>query len=183
MGDYSVSWAGRSAARWGHWGSSILVVCILAAIALGVQPPPAGTPMAMYLPLLLFAFVIMSWIYMRQHDRRLCELCMRAMPLDASLVASRFQRRFAVAHASASRKLVGFYLVLLIGSNFLLPFGLVGRIFWAVTQSSMIYLVLAYSSHRRFQPWCPRCTDGGGGGGEDEVDVPDPLPQGGQLTT
>src|ERR1700712_4847946 len=123
MGDYSVSWAGRSAARWGHGSPNTLIACVVAEIALGVQPPPAGTPLAMYLPLMLFAFVVMSWIYMRQHDRRLCELCMRAMPLDASAVASRYHRRFSVAHASTSRKLVVFYLILLVGSNFLLAFG------------------------------------------------------------
>ena len=41
----------------------------------------------------------------------------------------------------------------------------------------MIYLILAYSSHRKLQPWCPWCSGGGGGSEEHKVDEPD-LPRG-----
>jgi hypothetical protein len=153
-------------------------VSITAAIALGVWPPPAGTSIALLLPVTVFAVVIASWLAMRQHDRRLCEACAWAMPLNAAEVAARYQSRFAVAHAGQNRPLVFAYLIVLLGSNVVLVDGLAGRIGWAVVQSSMIYLVLAYSSHRRFQPWCPRCD--GGGGGDDRVEVPDPVPHGGR---
>jgi hypothetical protein len=179
MGEYGgVSWAGRASDRWGHWGAGVLIASIMAAIVLGVRPPPAGNPLAVYLPLTLFALVILSWVKMRQHDRRLCELCAYAVPLNASEQAQRMQRRFALAHLSERRALVVGYLVVLVGSNGLLLFGMSGRLGWALVQSTMIYLVLAYSSHRRFQPWCPRCS--GGHGEREPIAAPDPVPQGQQ---
>ena len=66
------------------------------------------------------------------------------------------------------------YLAVLIGSNFA-P-GTFGRLAWALVQSSMIFLILAYSTHRRLQPWCPWCREGGGG--DDEPATPDPAPDG-----
>ncbi len=181
MGDNSsISWDGRGANRLGHWGASWLIAAICAAIFLGVHPLPAGTALAMWLPTALFVTTIIGWLNMRQHDRRLCEICAGAMPLNAAEVASRYRRRFLVAHASASRRLIICYLVVLLGSNALLFFGTPGRAGWAVVQLTMIYLVLSYSSHRRFQPWCPQCS--GGGGGDEHVDVPDPMPQDGLHT-
>jgi hypothetical protein len=179
MGDNSVSWDGRPASRWGHWGATCLLTAIGAAILLGLHPLPAGTPGAVLIPTLLFGVVIASWLAMRQHDRKLCEICAVAMPLNAAETASRYHRRFALAHASSNRRLIVGYLVILLGSNFFLIYGTEGRIAWAVVQSTMFYLVLAYSSHRKYQPWCPQCR-GGGGGDDDRVQAPDPLPQGGQ---
>jgi hypothetical protein len=170
--DGSLSSLGRA----GHWASTTLIGAILAAIALGVEPPAAGSKAALWLPAAVFGTVLMSWLLMRQHDRRLCEQCAASMPLNAAEVASAYRRRFAVAHAQR-RTVVG-YLVALIAANLLLIGGTTpGRIAWAVAQSSMVYLVLAYSSHRRFQPWCPQCRNDGGG--EGEFDPPRPLPSGG----
>jgi hypothetical protein len=161
MGAYGgVSWTGRLAARWGHYGSSVLVAAIAAAIALGVYPPPAGSSIALLLPVALFAVVIFSWLLMRDHDRRLCEFCVSSMPLEAAEIASQLHRRFTLAHLGERRQLVVGYLIVLIGANGLLLIGPAGRVGWAVVESSMIYLVLAYSSHRRFQPWCPQCRGG-----------------------
>jgi hypothetical protein len=158
FGDASLaSWA---AYRWGHWGSRVLIGAIVVAIAIGVRPLPARTPLAALIPILLFALVILSWIRMRDHDRRLCELCVKSMPLDAAEIAARMHRRFTLTHFGERRELVLSYLVVLIGSNALLLVGTPGRIGWAIIQSSMIYLVLAYSGHRKFQPWCPQCRGG-----------------------
>jgi hypothetical protein len=65
------------------------------------------------------------------------------------------------------------YLVVLIGSNFATTTA--GRIGWAVVQSSMIYLILAYTTHRRLQPWCPWCRSDGGGEHEDVSPPPPPV--------
>jgi hypothetical protein len=157
--------------------SSALIVAIAAAIVVGVFPLPAGSTLSICVPLLLITVVITSWLKMRDHDRRLCEWCMTSMPLNAAEVAGRLRRRFAIAHSAARRRVVVAYLVVLVGSNGLLWLNLPGRLGWAVVQSSMIYLVLASTSHRRFQPWCPQCRDDGGG--EDRVDRPQPLPSGG----
>jgi hypothetical protein len=171
--DHSLPGIGRA----GHWASSVLIWSIIAAVALGVVPLPAGTPGAMWLPLALFAIVIGSWLLMRQHDRRLCEHCAQSMPLNAAEVAAAYRYRFATAHAN--RRTIVSYLVVLIGANVLLVAGgQPGRYLWALIQLSMVYLVLAYSSHRRFQPWCPQCRNDGGGG-DSWIDAPEPTPSGG----
>ena len=41
-----------------------------------------------------------------------------------------------------------------LGSNFVML--QIGRPVWAGIQLSMIYLVVAQTTHRRFQPWCRR---------------------------
>jgi len=98
------------------------------------------------------------------------------MPLNPAQEAARYHNRFAVAHVE--RPMVIGYLLVLIVSNLLLVGGAtLGRLIWGVVQSSMVYLVLAYSTHRRLQPWCPRCQDGGGG--DHRFDPVDPLPFGG----
>jgi hypothetical protein len=161
MGDYSdVSWSRRGADRWGHWGSSVLIGAILAAIALGVRPLPSRSPLAVVLPVTLFALVIFSWLRMRDHDRRLCELCVKSMPLAAAEIAEQMHWRFTLAHLGERRELVIGYLLVLVGSNGLLLAGPIGRIGWAAIQASMICLVMSYSGHRRFQPWCPQCRGG-----------------------
>lgn len=154
----------------------------MATIALVLRPLPPDNLAAVLIPVALFGLVIGSWIMMRQHDRRLCEQCLSSMPLDASRTAARCGRRFALAHLGSDRRFVVGYLVVLIGSNFVLldttalPAS-AGRWLWAAIQSTMIYLILAYSTHRKLQPWCPQCRDGGGG---TDVDAPEPVPTGSQ---
>lgn len=127
--------------------------------------------------LVLLAFVIVTWLFMRQHDRRLCESCAASMPLNAAEHAARFNRRFRLAHAGSNPWVMVPYLGVLVGSNFLT--GPVGRIGWALVQATMIYLIMAHCSHRKLQPWCPQCSDGGGGS-HDSVDEPD-LPRGDRV--
>jgi hypothetical protein len=161
MGAYrDLSWPGRAADHWGHWGSRVLIASVLCAIALGVRPLPATSPLAAILPVALIALVLLSWRRMREHDRRLCELCVKSMPLEVAEIAARMHFRFTLAHLGERRKIVVSYLAILVASNGLLLIGPIGRLSWGVIQLSMIYLVLAYSSHRRFQPWCPQCQGG-----------------------
>lgn len=180
--DIGTPWPARGANQWGHWGAQMLVGAIVATVLLVLRPLPADNPAALFIPVALFLFVIGSWIMMRQHDRRLCEHCMSSMPLDASAVAARYGRRFTFAHLGSNRRWVVGYLVVLIGSNFvlldtaLLPAS-ASRWVWAAVQATMIYLILAYSTHRKLQPWCPQCRDDGGG---DTVDAPEPVPTGSQ---
>jgi hypothetical protein len=179
--DVSLPWPTRIANRWGHWGAQLLVGAILATIALVLKPLPTGSPLAVILPIALFLLVVVSWLLMRKHDRRLCERCMSSMPLNASEVASRYRRRFAVAHLGSNMRVAIAYLVVLLGSNVflfrsdLLPRTL-GAYVWAAVQSTMIFLVLSYSTHRKLQPWCPQCS--GGDGDDESVDAPDPMPSG-----
>ena len=183
MSFYEISepWPARVAGRWGHWGARILVGSILATIALVLRPPPPENPLSLLGPVALFFFVLASWGFMRQHDRRLCESCMSTLPLDASRSAVRYRRRLAVAHLGSDLRITVAYLVVLIGSSpvlldtNLLPHPLAEYV-WAAIQSTMIYLVLSYTTHRRLQPWCPECR--GGDGGLEDVDAPEPIPTG-----
>ena len=161
---------------WGHRAPQLLSVAILGAIALGMRPL-TPTPLTLLTALTLLVFVIVTWLFMRQHDRQLCERCAASMPLNAAECAARFGRRFRLAHAGSNPRVMIPYLVVLVGSNFLT--GSLGRIGWALVQSSMIYLIMAHSSHRKLQPWCPQCF-GGGTGERDQVSEPD-LPRGDRL--
>lgn len=163
----------RIGARWGHAAPQLLSGAIVAVIALGIRttPPTLLTTMA---GVGLLTFVLLTWLQLRQHDRRLCETCVMSLPLNAAEHAARLRRRFWVAHAGSNPWLLVPYLAVLIGSNFLLSPA--GRMVWALVQASMIYLLLSYTSHRRLQPWCPWCS-GGGGGADDEVGDPE-LPRG-----
>ncbi len=163
-------WTSRFAAALGHHASELLIASVAGAVLLGLHPLPGA--LGFTVPLALFGFVIASWLLMRAHDRRLCEACMSAMPLDAARQATRYSRRFWTAHTGSEPRYLIPYLVVLIGSNFAVSTP--GRIFWAAMQLSMIYLILAQSTHRRLQPWCPWCR--GGGGGEDVKDTPPVLP-------
>jgi hypothetical protein len=155
----------------GHHANEILIVSIVAVVALGLFPLPGLFRFTV--PLALFGVVLLSWLLMRQHDRRLCEQCLLSMPLNPSEKAGRLKRRFWMAHTGSEPRFLIPYLVVLISSNF--ATSTVGRIGWAIIQLSMIYLIMSQSTHRRLQPWCPWCSEGGGGS---EIEEPDPvLPQ------
>jgi hypothetical protein len=153
----------------GHYASDAICVCIVVATAVGLWPL-TGVLMTL-VPLTVLVTVVLAWLAMRSHDRRLCEHCVRALPLDAGRRAERYHRRFATVHLATHKPFLFGYLAVLIGVN-LVP-GTPGRVLWVAAQLSMIYLIQSHVAHRRFQPWCPRCR---GGGGSDREDVPEPLP-------
>jgi hypothetical protein len=153
----------------------MLIGTIIAVVAVTVMPLPGL--FALTVPVALFGFVIVCFLLMREHDRRLCEMCMLSMPLNAAERASHFQLRFWLAHSATDPRIIGPYMVVLIGSNFAI--GIIGHAGWAAIQLTMIYLVLAYSTHRKLQPWCPWCSEGGGGTHVDET--PPVLPHDDRL--
>jgi hypothetical protein len=153
---------------WGHYGSEALIASIFASIMVALYPPPGLAGITV--PVALLGFVLASWLIMRRHDRKLCEMCMSAMPLNPAKEAERVKRRFWMAHTGSEPRFLVPYMAVIIGSS--LAFSTIGRIPWAIIQSTMIYLVLSQSTHRRLQPWCPWCSDGGGG---QEVETPDPV--------
>lgn len=166
---YAVNSArGRAGVRLGHHASAMLMVLIVAVVIVGLFPPPGL--LALTMPLSLFAFVLISWLLMRQHDRRLCEQCAGEMPLDPAARAQKLHNRFWTAHTGAEPRFLVPYTVVLIGSNFATTS--IGRAGWAVMQLSMVYLILSQRTHRTLQPWCPWCSDGGGG---QKVDEPPPV--------
>jgi hypothetical protein len=162
----------RVADVWGHFAPEILCASIVAAIIVGLRPAPGLFMLTV--PVSLMALVLITWLMMRRHDRRLCEQCMASMPLNAAEQAVRYKRRFWMAHTGSEKRFLIPYLTVLIGSNFF-P-GTWGRIAWAIIQLSMVYLIMSHVAHRRFQPWCPWCSDGGGGSERDDDVAPPPLP-------
>jgi hypothetical protein len=149
----------------------MLITSIVAVVWIGLYPSQGALMFAV--PAAVFAFVIVSWLLMRQHDRRLCEQCVGHMVLNPAQLAKRQHLRLLVAHVGSQPRYVIPYFALLIGSNFV-P-GTVGRAVWALVTLSLIYPVLAQTAHRRLQPWCPRCSEGGGGQEVDEL--PPVLPR------
>jgi hypothetical protein len=168
------------ASRWGHLAPNVLIFAIGACIVLVLRPLPPGSLASLVVPAVVVVVVLLSWWSMRQHDRRLCEFCVAAMPINPTQAAIRHRRRLALAHLGADRRLVAAYLVVLVGSNLLLLGGptllrISGPYVWSAVQATMIYLVLSHTTHRRLQPWCPQCQ---GGGGRDHAVDQDPEPSG-----
>jgi len=117
--------------------------------------------------------VVASWLILRRHDRRLCEQCVAALPLNPSGRAAGYRFRFRLAHLGSRPDALAAYFAVLVGTNFI-P-GVVGKALWTAAQLSMIYLIRSYVAHRRLQPWCPWCSDGAGG--SELIDDPvAPLP-------
>ena len=170
MGGYTSGWSepSRTSERLGHHGAAMLNFSILAAVAVGLFPPPGL--LGLTLPLALMIFVLFGWVLMRQHDRGLCEQCVREMPLDPAGRAQTLRRRFWMAHLGSQPRFLLPYFAVLIGSNFTTTS--YGRWGWALAQLSLVYLVLSYTTHRKLQPWCPWCRSDGGG---EKVDDPDPV--------
>lgn len=156
---------GRVADAFGHHASRVLIACIVAVVLLPVAPLPGL--LVLVVPAALFALVLVSWVLMRQHDRRLCELCMLSMPLNPSEQAARYRRRFWMAHTGTEPRFLIPYLVVLISSNS--ATSTPGRVCWALMQLSLVYLVLAATTHRKLQPWCPWCSEDGGGDHVEDV--------------
>jgi hypothetical protein len=164
-------WGERLSAGLGHYASDMLIAAIVAVVA--VQFVTLDPFVVLAVSLTLFAFVLLSWLLMREHDRRLCEQCVLAMPLNPAEQATRYRRRFWMAHTGAEPRFLVPYFIVLISSNFATG-TTIGRVGWAFIQLSMVYLILSQSTHRRLQPWCPWCS--GGGGGEEVDETPPVLP-------
>jgi hypothetical protein len=171
-GDAEQRLSARVADVWGHFAPEVLCLSIVGAVMIGLRPP--DNALMVTAPLALMTVVVVSWLLMRRHDRRLCEQCMSSMPLNAAEKALKYQRRFWMAHTGSEKRFLIPYLTVLIGSNFF-P-GTWGRIAWAAIQLTMIYLILSHVAHRRFQPWCPWCSSGGGGSEREDDTTPPPLP-------
>jgi hypothetical protein len=153
----------------GHHANEILITAIVAVVAVGFFPLPGLFTFTV--PIALFGVVLLSWVLMRAHDRRLCEQCLLSMPLNPSEKAVRYKRRFWMAHTGSEPRFLVPYLVVLISSNFATT-TTIGRIGWGLIQLTMVYLIMSQSTHRKLQPWCPWCSQDGGGS---EVDEPEPV--------
>jgi len=146
------------------------MLAVAATIVVGLRPPPGL--LALTVPLAIIVVVVAAWVAMRRHDRRLCEACMADMPLNPAEQAGKYRRRFWTAHTVSDPRFLLPYLAVLLGSNF--ATSTPARIGWALVQSSMLWLIASHATHRKLQPWCPWCSDGGGG--EHVEETPPVLP-------
>ena len=143
----------------GHYAPWFLSAVIAGLIVLTLIPA-ASTAVPWALLLALVPLAIVAGGYILDHNRRLCERCIGAMPLDPSTVAARYAIRFRVAHLFERKLFAIGYLAVVVGSLVLYD-NPVGRYGCAITQASLVYLMLVYITHQRLQPWCPFCRHGG----------------------
>jgi hypothetical protein len=143
----------------GHYAPWLLTVLVGALITATLVPAAvAWTPWQALL--LAEAAVVLVALAMFAHNRRLCDRCLAAVPLDAPEVASKYGFRFRIAHLF-ERKLYAFgYLGLVVGSGVFSTHP-IAKYGWAAVQASLVYLLLVYITHQRLQPWCPMCKHGG----------------------
>lgn len=140
----------------GHRAADILCA-LVAALVICRYWMPTGLP-TLIAAAVLIVLVVAAYLLMRRHDRRLCEHCVRALPLMAAEQAHRKRLRFHTAHALSNRWGLGYPLVI-VGVGFI-P-GLAGSILSTITQLGLVYLIRCAVTHSRLQPWCPRCRNGG----------------------
>ena len=143
----------------GHYAPTLLATLVGALIVVTLVPAAAA-----YATLPVLALVAVATVGLAAsifaHNRRLCERCIAAMPLDAGAVAGRYAVRFRVAHLFERRLFALCYLAALVCAA-AVGWHPVGRYGWAAAQLSLIYLLLVYVTHQRLQPWCPYCRNGG----------------------
>lgn len=144
----------------GHYAPWLLTAVLGLLIVLTVVPRVAELLPLILVLVLLFAAVAYLAVTLFAHGRRLCEHCIRALPLDASTVAQRYRLRFRTAHLFERRPLAIGYLGVVIASSLLYAHP-VGRYVWAAVQATLAYLLVVYVTHQRLQPWCPQCRAGG----------------------
>jgi hypothetical protein len=143
----------------GHYAPWFLAALVGSLIVLTLVPAAAAhVAWQVLLLVLVGALVLAASVF--AHNRRLCERCIAAVPLDASRVASRYAVRFRVAHLFERRLSALCYLTALAVAAALYAHP-VGRYAWAAAQASLVYLLLVYVTHQRLQPWCPQCRNGG----------------------
>ena len=158
---------------WGHYAGECMIVAIAGQIFAGLYPQRGLT--GVVIGVAIMALLISSFLVMRRHDRRLCETCMAELPLNPEAVVQRQQMRFWVTHTGSEPKYLVPYLVVVFGSSF--AYNVIGRIPWAIIQATLIYLILAQITHRKLQPWCPWCKNGG----DRNPALPDVLPSDDRL--
>jgi hypothetical protein len=166
----------RPAVMWaGHYSLAILVVVIGGLIALSAAGRVHGWRLD------VTTVLTMAWLFILlvadpHHDRRLCERCAAATPLDPESAARHWHPAFIVAHSKIIKYIPMIFIVGLIAFTWHVK----GQPLWEYVANSVgLFLsFLVYMSswqHTRLQPWCPFCNWGHGGEHEEVPDVPAPT--------
>jgi hypothetical protein len=101
----------------------------------------------------------------RSHERRLCERCAAATPLNPDVAVVRHDLALRVSHYTTTSAYFLGWLVLAIITT---AATVTSSSAWGVALLVPLYLlwaveVAALQRHRSLQPWCPYCRRGGGG--------------------
>jgi hypothetical protein len=154
----------------GHYAPWFLSV-VMGGLIVMTLSPSVFSAVPWWVLLALIPLAIVAGGYILDHNRRLCERCITAMPLDPSTAAARYGLRFRVAHLFERKVFAIGYLATVLVAMLVYDHP-VGRYGCAVVQASLVYLMLVYITHQRLQPWCPYCR----GGGEEQSAPTAPTP-------
>lgn len=165
----------RSMMLVGHYSLYAIGLVIAAIIALDAFGRPHGWLQWANAGLTVCWLVILL-VASPHHQRRLCERCARATPLDPQAAATRWSLAFRVTHG----KVVKFIPLILIVALIVATEGVKGQPLWEyLANSAVLVLVfltyLASWQHTRLQPWCPFCRWGDEGDHESAPEVPAPT--------
>ncbi|GGK29198.1 hypothetical protein GCM10010124_22450 [Pilimelia terevasa] len=141
----------------GHYAPRALAGLVGALLILALVP---GLALPWQLWVAVLGIALGLGLAILAHHRHLCLRCVGALPLNAAAAAERYARRFRAAHLFERRPVALGYLAAVALCS-LLYADPVGRYFWVGAQLSLVYLMFAYVTHQRLQPWCPRCRHGG----------------------
>lgn len=137
-----------------HHAASIAVALTAGAFVPGLLPLGLVIRLAIFVAYV--AASVVTWRVMRKHDHSLCEQCMTAMPMSPSRDAERYSRRLKLVHTLSNRRRATVYLA----GVLVLPI-VGGHIAAAAVVVSVGYVIMAQRTHRRLQPWCVQCANGG----------------------
>lgn len=145
--------------RWGHYASFIMCIVLFTVIALVRIVFPITVVLGM--GSLLVGLVLVSWKFMRRHDRQLCEYCVKAMPLNAEKSADNNKLFLDLVHKSTV--LIVSYLGLLLVLDFMMMSWNSNWMYvvWSVSHIPILAFMYAHMVHQRLQPWCRQCRNGG----------------------
>lgn len=144
-----------------HWGSRIVVAAIAVSLYSRLQsqflwPSPLSGLIWLGSLLALIGGFILYW----KHTKRLCEQCVKAMPLDPEGAAVKHSNKLVIVHWTDDnrKEYIAAFVVLVLVS---LLTNTIGTIAYTVLSLSGIYIMRASDKHKVLQPWCPFCRNGG----------------------
>jgi hypothetical protein len=176
MGEDPMPGHERRQVMWfGHYSLYAIATVIIGLIVLGIFGRPHGW-LTLANVVLTIAWLFILLVAGPHHNRRLCERCAQATPLDPEAAARRWHLAFMVTHS----KVVKFIPLMLVLAVIVVTHGVKGQPLWEYLLNSAILIpvFLVYLTawqHTRLQPWCPFCQWGQGGDHEDAPDVPAPT--------
>jgi hypothetical protein len=167
-------WLDRLLMWGGHYCPGFMAAGFAVVVVQAVLPLSSASPF--YIPgdVVLYAFLASMFADVFAHSRRLCERCLRKLPVNAQEKASR--RRWALRFSHSRWRffpvpVTAAWLVFL----FLVKDHRADSIGLAVMFACSFSSVVITEIHKRLQPWCPWCRWGDGGGREISPDIPVPT--------